>query len=182
MQQVEDGGAGGPIEKEPAAQPPDRPGASTSELLASYRDILADLKRRGVIRTGNAPTGDYAETLVKVAFTAELAPNSEKSWDVVTPDGEKLQVKSRLLDDPTKSKQRQLSPIRSWGFDSLVIVLFDGSFQVWRAVKIPAQVVEGTGRRSDWVNGQLIIARDSLLDHPQAEDVTGLLRDAAQGM
>lgn len=157
-------------------------GAPTSELLSSYREVLAELRRREIVRTGNAPTGDYAETLVKVAFNGELAPNSEKSWDVLTPLGEKLQVKSRLLDDPTKSKQRQLSPIRSWGFDYLAIVLFDSTYRVWRAVKIPADLVRGTGTHSDWVNGELIIARDSLLDHPQAEDLTGLLRKTADSL
>jgi hypothetical protein len=155
---------------------------STSELLASYREVLAELRRREIVRTGNAPTGDYAETLVKVAFNGELAPNSEKSWDVLTPEGEKLQVKSRLLDDPTKSKQRQLSPIRSWGFDYLAIVLFDSTYRVWRAGKVPADLVRGTGTHSEWVNGELIIARDSLLDHPQAEDLTELLRRTADSL
>ncbi len=155
---------------------------STSELLSSYREVLAELRRREIVRTGNAPTGDYAETLVKVAFSGELAPNSEKSWDVRTPDEEKIQVKSRLLDDPTKSKQRQLSPIRSWGFDSLVIVLFDSTYRVWKAVKVPADLVRGTGTHSDWVNGELIIARDSLLSHDKAQDVTELLRTTAASL
>ena len=154
----------------------------TSELLSSYREVLAELRRREIVRTGNAPTGDYAETLVKVAFGGELAPNSEKSWDVLTPDGEKLQVKSRLLDDPTRSKQRQLSPIRSWGFDFLVIVLFDSTYRVWKAVKVPASLVRGTGTHSDWVNGELIVARDSLLNHAEAEDLTNVLRATADSL
>ena len=119
---------------------------------------------------------------MKVAFSGELAPNSEKSWDVMTPDGQKLQVKSRLLDDPRKSKQRQLSPIRSWGFDSLVIVLFDSTYRVWKAVKVPANLVRGTGTHSDWVNGELIVARDSLLNHPTASDMTDLLRTTAASL
>lgn len=160
----------------------DLKGASTSELLSSYREVLAELRRREIVRTGNAPTGDYAETLVKVAFKGELAPNSEKSWDVLTPDGEKLQVKSRLLDDPTKSKQRQLSPIRSWGFDFLVIVLFDSNFRVWRGAKVPAALVQGTGTHSDWVNGELIIARDSLFAHTEAEDITSRLQQTAAAL
>ena len=156
--------------------------ASTSELLASYRAVLAELRRREIVRTGNAPTGDYAETLVKVAFDGRLAPNSEKSWDVQTPQGEKLQVKSRLLDDPIKSKQRQLSPIRSWGFDYLVIILFEATYRVWRAVKVPAHLIRGTGTHSDWVNGELIVARDSLLNHPDGDDLTDLMRATADSI
>ncbi len=155
---------------------------STSELLSSYRAVLAELRRREIVRTGNAPTGDYAETLVKVAFKGELAPNSEKSWDIQTPDGQKLQVKSRLLDDPRRTKQRQLSPIRSWEFDSLVIILFDSTYAVWRAVKIPAGLIRGTGTQSDWVNGELIVARDSLLNHEQALELTLLLRQTAASL
>ena len=43
-----------------------------------------------MIRTENAPVGDYAEYLVARALGGQLAPNSEKSWDVVGSDGEKL--------------------------------------------------------------------------------------------
>lgn len=63
-----------------------------SELLALSRRILAELRERGVIRTGNAPAGDYAELLVQRATDGELAPNSTKSWDVLTPEGDRLQA------------------------------------------------------------------------------------------
>ncbi len=52
------------------------------ELLALSRAIVAELRRRGVIRTGNAPAGDYAELLVQRATGGELAPDSQQSWDV----------------------------------------------------------------------------------------------------
>lgn len=59
------------------------------ELLALSRRILAELRRRCVIRSGNAPAGDYAELLVQRATSGELAPNSQKSWDAVARDGER---------------------------------------------------------------------------------------------
>jgi hypothetical protein len=34
---------------------------SEPDLFTFYQGILAELKTRGVIRTGNAPAGDYAE-------------------------------------------------------------------------------------------------------------------------
>ncbi len=49
------------------------------ELLSLSRAILAELRRRGVIRTGNAPAGDYAELLVQRATGGEFAPNSQRS-------------------------------------------------------------------------------------------------------
>jgi hypothetical protein len=47
---------------------------STGKLLALSRLILAELRHREVIRSGNAPAGDYAELLVRVATGGELAP------------------------------------------------------------------------------------------------------------
>ena len=60
-------------------------GSKYSRLLGLSRAILRELKERGVVRTGNAPTGDYAELLVCQVTGGELAPNSERSWDVRTP-------------------------------------------------------------------------------------------------
>jgi hypothetical protein len=57
---------------------------SVAELLELSRAILAELKRRGVIRSGNAPAGDYAELLVQRATGGELAPTSQKSWPRAT--------------------------------------------------------------------------------------------------
>ena len=62
--------------------------------LSLYRAILPELKSRGVIRTENAPVGDYGEYLVATAPGSQLAPNSENAWDVLGNDGEKLQVEA----------------------------------------------------------------------------------------
>jgi hypothetical protein len=147
---------------------------NVGELLALSRRILSELRERGVIRTGNAPTGDYAELLVQRATDGELAPNSQKSWDVLTPEGERLQVKARLVTDPRNAGERQLSPFRSWEFDAAVIVLFANDFQVWRAVRIPVDLVREASRFSEHVRGDLVIARNELLD--QGEDCTLRLR------
>jgi len=77
--------------------PPNLSALSESGLFALYRAILRELKSRGVIRTENAPMGDYAEYLVAAALGGQLAPNSEKAWDVLGSDGEKLQVKARVV-------------------------------------------------------------------------------------
>ena len=89
---------------------PDLSTFNESDLFSFYRAILSELKSRGVIRTENAPVGDYAEYLVATALGGQLAPNSEKSWDVLSCDGEKLQVKARVVSDPLGSGQLQLSP------------------------------------------------------------------------
>jgi len=42
---------------------------------------------------------------------------------VLADDGEKLQVKARVVSDPAKPGQLQLSPFRSFDFDSAIVVL-----------------------------------------------------------
>jgi hypothetical protein len=49
------------------------------ELLALSRRILAEPRRRGVIRSGNAPAGDYAQLLVQRATSGELAPTRRRA-------------------------------------------------------------------------------------------------------
>lgn len=61
-----------------------------------------------MLRTGNAPAGDYAELLVQRATSGKLAPNSQKSWDVLTDDGERLQVKARFVTDPRNAGEGRL--------------------------------------------------------------------------
>jgi hypothetical protein len=55
-----------------------------------------------------------------------------------------------------------------------VIVLFADDFQVWRAARIPVDLVRKTSRFSEHVRGDLVIARNELLD--QGEDWTDRLR------
>jgi hypothetical protein len=149
------------------------------ELLALSRRILAELRRRGVVRSGNAPAGDYAELLVQRATQGTLAENSQKSWDVKTSDDERLQVKARVVTDPHVRGERQLSVFRSWDFDAAVIVLFDDDFRVWRAAHIPVNVLETKAHFIKHVRGYRVMATDALL--ARGEDWTERLRAAASG-
>lgn len=161
---------------------PDLSTVSDSGLFSLYRAILSELKHRGVIRTENAPVGDYAEYLVATALGGELAPNSEKSWDVLGEGGEKLQVKARVVSDPAKPGQLQLSPFRSFGFDSAVIVLLSATdYAVSRASKVPRCVVESSAIYRQHVNGKILFARPEIMGHPDATDLTATLRAAQNG-
>jgi hypothetical protein len=142
-----------------------------AELLSLSRRSLQELRRRGVVRTGNAPIGDYAELLVMRATGADgLEEPSNPSWDVTTPTGEKLQVKARIVLDPKNAGQRQLSPFRSFTFDAAVVVLFDDACTVWKAMYVPREVVEENARYSEHVRGHILYARDDLLDDLRVED------------
>jgi hypothetical protein len=114
---------------------------------------------------------------VQRATGGELAPGSQKSWDVQTAAGEQLQVKTRVVTNPLTAGERQLSVFRSWDFDAAVIVLFDDEFRVWRAAYLPAALLEEQSRFVEHVRGFRVMATDELLD--QGEDWTERLRAAA---
>jgi hypothetical protein len=153
----------------------------TAHLLAQSRALLAVLREREVGRSVNSPTGDYAETLVRRACSGKQAPNSQKSWDVLSCDGEQLQVKARVI-TTGGAGQRQLGSIRTWDFHALVVVLFDSHFGVMKAVKIPVSVVRQASRPDQYVGGNRVSATPTLLGHPEAEDWTERLRLAAVGL
>ena len=56
--------------------------SSKSQPDKQYLRDRLKLMERGVVRTLNAPQGDYAEALVAQAYGGSLAPKSKKSWDV----------------------------------------------------------------------------------------------------
>ena len=147
----------------------------TPELFRMYRRILRELTRRGIVRTMNAPAGDYAEFLIAALTGGELADNSEKSWDIQSPNGERIQVKCRVVQEG-KGGQRQLSPFRTWDFDRGVIVLFDDDYGIFRCVALPADVLRAHATYRKHVNGDVVRATDALLNHEAAEDLTDKLK------
>ena len=152
---------------------------SISHLLGMYRDVIDELKRREVVRTDNAPTGDYAEYLVARLYNGRLAPNSEKSLDVIAQDGERLQVKARVAIEG-KAGTRQLSFIRSWDFDSLIVVLFTPRFEIHRAASVPAGIARERSRFVKHVNGHRLIASDALWETEGVEDLTQRFQDVVE--
>jgi len=120
-----------------------------AELLAGYSRTLAELRRRGVVRTNNAPAGDYAEWLATKGLGGELAGNSVKSYDLTLATGERVQVKARVVSEPATRSQLQTSSFRSWDFDLAALVLLRVSdYQVVRAVLVPSEVVREHSRLS----------------------------------
>lgn len=146
--------------------------ASVAELLGVYGGILRELGERKITRTANSPTGDYAEYLVREALGGTRAPNSEKSWDILTADGKRVQVKSRVVTNLTNRSQRQLSVIRSFDFDDLTIVLFDADYSIEAAVVVPAEVAKSRSAYRSYVNGHVLFATDSLLNEASTQDIT----------
>ena len=111
------------------------------------------------------------------ALDGELAASSEKSYDVITNSGEKVQVKSRLVSSPVKPGQLQLRVFRSFDFDYAVIVLLsDIDYAVMRALKVPCHVVEASSTYRAHVNAKVLFATPDIMNHPDATDLTALLQ------
>jgi hypothetical protein len=155
--------------------------ASVAEILSGYARILAELRRRGIVRSANAPAGDYAEWLCARALSATLVDNfSVKSHDLVLADGRRVQVKARVTSDPPRAGQLQTSPFRSWDFDLAAFVLLrDHDYEVLRGVLVPVEVVRAQASFRRHVNGFVVLMRGALLDHHEAQDITDRLRAAA---
>lgn len=150
--------------------------AKTPDLLRMYSDLLNELTARDVIRSRNAPAGDLAEKLVGVAYGGTLAPPSQTSWDVLTPDGRQLQVKCRLT-DPDRPRGNY-SVFRSWDFDACVFVQLTHQYAVSRAVEVPVECLRSAASRSEHVNGWRIQVRSALAQMAGAQDVTAMLESA----
>lgn len=153
---------------------------SVPELLRISRVVLAELVGRGILRTLNAPAGDLAEYLVAAAYGGKLARNSEKSWDVLSAEGRRLQVKCRVSDKPSGSQL--FSPFRSFEFDAAVFVILSPSdLSVRAAVELPVSVVEAHARYRAHVNGHVVSTRIVRVQDPRSIDITSRLRAALDG-
>lgn len=153
---------------------------SVFDLMRLHRQTLYELRRRGVVRTRSQPQGEWAETLVKVAYDGQLAAKSEKGYDVITGDGTRLQVKARALDYP-RIGSNITSAIRSWEFDKMVVVLLDlNDLSVAKAAELSRETVRRNARHRSHVNGSVLIPNDALMS--QGIDVTEQLRAAAHSL
>jgi hypothetical protein len=152
--------------------------ASVSSLMRLHHGVIDELRTREVVRTGNAPLGDYAEYLFSKALCWTLEPNSSSGHDAIAPDGTRYQIKARRVDGPNRG-MRQLSIFRALPdakFDWLAVALFDRNCDVLRAALVPHSVVLERASYVSHVNGWRLFADDRLFAAPEVVDVTDRLR------
>jgi hypothetical protein len=126
----------------------------------------------------NSPQGDYAERLVAIVYVGTLADNSEKSWDILTGDGHRIQVKSRVVRNDQHVSAHQISVFRSWDFDLAVVVLFaDEDLSVARAAEFDVATIRDHARFVKHVNGWRIVATPQFMG--LGRDITEEVQSAA---
>jgi hypothetical protein len=147
------------------------------ELLTLQSAAMGELRRRNVVRTNNAPIGDYAELLFAMAFGWSLSSNSASGYDAIDNNNKSYQIKCRRI--TAENPSRQLSALRrldSRPFDYLAAVLFDVDFEITRAAIIPHEIVVSNATFTPHVNAHRFILRDSVWDLAGVSDVTSMLK------
>ncbi len=133
-----------------------------------YANMLSD----ALGRTKNV-VGEFAEYLAHQYYGGELQSISGVSADIKTYDGKLYQVKSRKTNG---SKTTQLNGIRSWNFDFLVVILFDESGNLIKALEIPQEIAKEYGKRNNHQNGWVVTTTKQFLCDPRNKDLTDSLR------
>jgi len=125
----------------------DRLPDSDAELLELYVAALDELRARGITRSDNIPTGDYAERLVAQHFKVPLEANSAKGYDLVVED-QRVQVKARRV--AANGRHGGFGILRNVAecefedreFDVLVGVVFERDYAVRAAWWVPWPAVK----------------------------------------
>ena len=119
-------------------------------------------------RTSNL-VGEYAEYLVHQYYGGTLLDISCSSADIKTNEGKLYQVKSRKIKGITTT---QLSIIRSWEFDYLVVVLFDEYGAINKALEVPVEVSKEYGAKNSHQNGWVITTTQQFLNDQRSKDIS----------
>jgi hypothetical protein len=132
-----------------------------------YANRLAD----ALGRTSNI-VGEYAEYLAHQHYGGTLLAASTCSADIEAEDGLRYQVKARKVKGvPTT----QLSVIRSWDFDYLVVILFDADGHVTSALEVPTEAAREYGVANEHQHGWVITTTQRFLQDARATDITAAL-------
>jgi hypothetical protein len=153
-------------------KPIDLPGLSAAELLRLHAGVSAELRSRGICRSGNNPVADYAEGLVAKALGLQLANGSTAGYDAKDAEGRRYEIKARRVTRPRTATM--LSAIRGMDkrhFDFLVAVIFDEDYTVRRAIQIPYDSVVQIAKFRKHLNGHVVMIR-SMWDVEGAQDIT----------
>jgi hypothetical protein len=151
----------------------DLSGLRIQDLFKLHEDISVELIERNIIHSSNNIIANYSEKLACESFGLIQMPESTKGYDAKDSKGLKYEIKGRK---PTvKNKSRQLSALRGLDdnqFDFLIAILFEGSFEVKRAAKIPHAVVLKKSTFVPRTKSWTFHIRDEIWDIPGVEDIT----------
>lgn len=151
---------------------------SVRDLLKHSAGVLIELRRRGVVRTDNAPLGDVAERIVSEAFGGVLSANSGKSYDLLDSRSRRVQVKARSIEN-NKPGAALFSIFRSFDFDVAVFLVFDrASAEIIHAVEVEVEAVQELVTFRPRLNGYTVPVKKLMADSIPCLDIRNELRSA----
>jgi hypothetical protein len=111
------------------------------DLLRDWTEMSAELLRRGVIQVKRSAAlpADLAEELVRVHFGGFRGTFPRAGWDVLTPAGERLEVKAATQRERGAS---YITYVPTDDFDALVVVLFSRELAVVASWYVPRGIAE----------------------------------------
>jgi hypothetical protein len=141
------------------------------ELFALWSETLAELARRGAIRSANSPVADYAELLVAGHYGVEVQPKSTKGYDILSSSRERLEVKALRRTQRGRTTLSRIADLNGDpGFDAIVIVEFSLDCSTWRAWHVPLSAVRRHARyHSTWKGPRLSLTRRLIADDEVTE-------------
>jgi hypothetical protein len=141
---------------------------SDAQIVALYGEVMAEMHKRSIVRSGNNPIADMAETVVADYFGVDPEPPNRKAYDVKTKDGKRIQVKALRR---TKATRRGLSALRALCFDYVAVVIFEFDMKLVEVVMIPRAVVEvHMGWSTTWKAHRLSVTK-KLLEDPRVQRI-----------
>ena len=147
------------------------------ELLQLQGSVITELRQREIVRTSNAPLGDYTEWLVARTLNLDLEVSSKAGFDAQTKDGIRIQIKGRR---PTKENQsRQLSAIRKYDeqdFDELIAVFFNENFTIKEVYRMPHKIIGKYAKYRSHPNAHVLIMQGPILEDPDVEEISHKFR------
>jgi len=160
--------------------PFDASSASTPELLRTYAEVHEALRRRGLMRSTNAPTGDYAAYLFCKAFGWEQSIDGTLGFDAKDSRGTLYLIRGKRI--TRHSSSRELPAIQDLAnrpFATLAAVLFREEFTVLRAALVPVDVVTANASYSEHARSWRFLLTDGIWAAPGVSDVTVDLQKVA---
>ena len=145
---------------------------SNLELLQTHGAVIAELRRRKVVKTKNNPIGDYTEWLVCDRLGLEIQGNNQAAFDAVDPqNGDRYQIKGRR----SRGNSVQFSPIRrieNHEFDFVVAVVFHEDYTIRLAFRISYAAVIQLVRYQAYTNSHILILTERAVELDGVEDIT----------
>lgn len=120
---------------------------SPKKLLQVIEAVKYRMNELGFSTSLSDPIGHYGESLVQRYYGAEKTNNTTAGCDLITPDGIKIEVKTRVArtDDYVPKTYIKDTNVSNRSFDYLVYVVLDSDYNVHRAYGITYEQFTASG-------------------------------------